>query len=161
MVSDVPNAACADKRSALAANGAQRTMLALALACGWTDGERAPAELADTEHGGFVADYARRHLKRQREMDSEAELSDVASRSLGDQKMQAQAQLVTIQTLQALLEIKLARRHQEEHARELQAHGTETVMPPPKTATKATHTAAERGRLQLVCSQSTSGRSGL
>ena len=66
-------AACADKRSALAANGAQRTMLALALACGWTDGERAPAELADTEHGGFVADYARRHLKRQREMDSEAD----------------------------------------------------------------------------------------
>ena len=58
---------------ALAANGAQRTMLALALACGWTDGERAPAELADTEHGGFVADYARRHLKRQREMDSEAD----------------------------------------------------------------------------------------
>ena len=57
----------------LAANGAQRTMLALALACGWTDGERAPAELADTEHGGFVADYARRHLKRQREMDSEAD----------------------------------------------------------------------------------------
>ena len=32
------------------------------------------------------------------------ELSDVASRSLGDEKMQAQAQLVTIQTLQALLE---------------------------------------------------------
>ena len=32
------------------------------------------------------------------------ELSDVASRSLSDEKMQAQAQLVTIQTLQALLE---------------------------------------------------------
>lgn len=32
------------------------------------------------------------------------ELSDVASRSLGDQRMQQQAQLVTIQTLQALLE---------------------------------------------------------
>ena len=32
------------------------------------------------------------------------EISDVASRSLGDEKMQAQAQLVTIQTLQALLE---------------------------------------------------------
>ena len=31
------------------------------------------------------------------------EISDVASRSLSDQKMQAQAQLVTIQTLQALL----------------------------------------------------------
>ena len=32
------------------------------------------------------------------------ELSDVASRSLGDEKMQAQAQLTSIQTLQALLE---------------------------------------------------------
>lgn len=32
------------------------------------------------------------------------ELSDVASRSLGDEKMQAQAQLATIQTLKALLE---------------------------------------------------------
>ena len=38
------------------------------------DRRRARArELADTEHGGFVADYARRHLKRQREMDSEAD----------------------------------------------------------------------------------------
>ena len=32
------------------------------------------------------------------------ELSDVASRSLGEQNMQAQAAMVTIQTLQALLE---------------------------------------------------------
>ena len=38
-------AACADKRSALAANGARReTMLARALACGWTDGEQRPPD---------------------------------------------------------------------------------------------------------------------
>ena len=68
---------CQDKRHMQVEAAAKRTLMHLALTCGWTEPEIPDALLrTDKESGTFIAEFAKRTLKRLSGLESEAEYSD-------------------------------------------------------------------------------------